>query len=75
MGYEFEGSAEEIRSKAEQIVQAIAPEAKCEIWDYEHRIRCGFVDADGKKHEFSLVLGGFDRQILEANAKALTRLR
>ena len=65
------GSAEEKRQQAERIVQAIVPEAKCEIHDYENRIKCGLVDTDGAKKEFSLVLETLEADILESNARAL----
>lgn len=67
------GSAEEKRKRSEEIVQAIIPEAKCEIWDYEHRIRCGLVDRDGEKKEFSLLLENLEQDVLEQYARALKR--
>jgi len=59
------GTAEEKRAAAEELVQRVVPEAKCEIWDYEHRIRCGLVDVDGKKKEFSLLLENLDGGVVE----------
>lgn len=67
----FEGSAEEIRAEAQRIVQAIVPEATCEISDSGEQISCGTVDASGKRHEFSLAVGVLDRTILQANARSL----
>jgi hypothetical protein len=65
------GSAEDKRAQAEQIVQRFVPDAKCEIWDYEHRIRCGLVDEDGEKRGFSLLLESLDSGVLEESARDL----
>jgi hypothetical protein len=65
----FEGSAEEIRTKVERIVQAIVPEATCRRSDDGEQISCGTVDASGKLHEFSLIVGDLDRATVQANAR------
>ncbi len=67
----FEGSAEEIRAEVERIVQTIVPEATCEISDDGEHISCGTVDASGKRHQFSLMIGDLDRATLQANARSL----
>jgi hypothetical protein len=67
----FEGTVEEIRSEVERIVQAIVPESTCRLSDDNGRISCGTVDASGKLHEFSLVVGDLDRATVQANARAL----
>ena len=67
----FEGTTEDIRTEVERIVQTIVPEATCEISDDGEQISCGTVDASGKRHEFSIVIGDLDRAILQANARAL----
>lgn len=67
----FEGSPEEIRAEVQRIVQTIVPEATCEISDNGEQISCGTVDASGKRHEFSLVIGDLDKAILQANARSL----
>lgn len=67
----FEGSAEDIRAEVERIVQTIVPEATCEISDDGDQISCGTLDASGKRHEFSLVIGNLDKVILQANARSL----
>lgn len=61
----LEGSPEEVRKRVEEIVQAIVPQAKCELHDYEFRIRCGLVDVDGEKKEFSLLRARLDPTTLE----------
>jgi hypothetical protein len=65
------GSAEQKRVAAEKIVQKIVPEAKCEVWDYEHRIRCGLVDRGGEKKEFSLLLENLDGAVVGEFARHL----
>jgi hypothetical protein len=67
----FEGTAEEIRAEVERIVQTIVPEAKCETSDNGEHISCGTVDASGKRHEFSLLVGDLDRATVLANTRAL----
>ena len=67
----FEGSPGEIKAEVERIVQTTVPEATCEISDDGEQIACGTVDASGKRHEFSLLIGNLDRTILEANARTL----
>ncbi|MGI8610759.1 MAG: hypothetical protein ACR2KH_00555 [Sphingomicrobium sp.] len=67
----FEGSPGEIKAEVERIVQTIVPEATCEISDDGEQISCGTVDASGRTHEFSLLIGNLDRAILEANARTL----
>lgn len=68
---EFEGSPEQIRLAVQKIVQAIVPEAKCEVWDFENRIRCGTVDSRGNVQEFSLVIDDLEMDIIEAHARVL----
>lgn len=68
---EIKGSPEEKRAEAERIVRDIIPQAKCELHDYEHRIRCGLVDSDGEKKEFSLLLDDLEQDVLEMHARAL----
>lgn len=70
MSKELSGTPEEIRKEAEEIVQVIVPEARCEVHDYEHRIRCGLVAA-GEKLEFSLLLEGLETDVLETHARDL----
>ncbi len=67
----FEGTLEDIKAEVERIVQTIVPEATCEIWDSDEQIKCGAIDASGRKHEFSLVIGNLDKGNLEANSRAL----
>ena len=67
----FEGTAEEIRTEVERIVQTIVPEANCETGGDGEHISCGTVDASGKRHEFLLVVGDLDRATVLANARAL----
>jgi hypothetical protein len=67
----FEGSSEEIRAEVKRLVQTIVPEAKCETSDNGEHISCGTVDAWGKRHEFSLVVGDLDRATVLANTRAL----
>jgi hypothetical protein len=67
----FEGTAEDIRTEVERIVQTIVPEATCEVSDDGEQISCGTVDASGKTHRFSLVIGELDRAIVQANARSL----
>jgi hypothetical protein len=67
----FEGSPEDIRTEVERIVQLIVPEATCRLNEDFEQISCGTVDASGKLHEFSLVVGDLDRATVQANARAL----
>ncbi len=67
----FEGTTEDIRTEVERIVQSIVPEATCEISEDGEHISCGTVDASGKTHRFSLVIGDLDRTTVQANARSL----
>ena len=69
------GSPEQKRQQAESLVQSIVPGARCELWDYEHRLRCGLVDESGEKREFSLLLEHLDSEVLEAHAEGLKKER
>lgn len=68
---DFNGlSKEELRAEVEGIVQSFVPAAKCELWDYEHRIRCGLVE-EGEKYEFSVTTDTLDRASVETHARSL----
>ena len=56
---------------AQQIVQAIIPEATCDLHDSERRIRCGLVGREGEKSEFSVSVANLDRALLEAYARTI----
>lgn len=71
MANKLTGTPEEIRAKAEEIIRTIHPTARCELHDHEQRIRCGVLDCDGAKNEFSLLIGKVDRALLEAYARTL----
>lgn len=68
---DFDGlTKEELRTEVERIVQGFVPAAKCELWDYDHRIRCGLVK-DGEKYEFSAIADTLDRESVNSHARSL----
>lgn len=59
------GDDEEQRAQVEAIFRELVPEAVCQIWDYQHKYRCGLV-VDGEKLEVSFVRRG----VTDADARA-----
>ncbi len=53
VGYIDEASAKLTRTQS--IFSDIVPEARCELWDYQFRIRCGTVLDSGQKVEVSFL--------------------
>ncbi len=70
------GTPEEKRAEAERVVQAIVPEAKCQIRGHDNQIECGLLDTDDRAKSFMVLLKNLDTGILESHARMLKeRLR
>jgi hypothetical protein len=70
------GTPEEKRAEAQRIVQAIVPEAKCQVRGGDNQIRCGLLDTDDQAKSFTVLLKNLDKGILESHARMLKeRLR
>ena len=68
------GSDEEMRRQVECIVREVVPEARCEIWDYQHKYRCGVVTEKGQKVEVSFVRRGVSDADVRIHAEKLSQM-
>jgi transcriptional regulator with XRE-family HTH domain len=68
------GDDEQQRCQVEAIIQERVPEATCQIWDYQHKYRCGLVNSEGKKIEVSFVRRGVSDGDVRMQAEKLARL-
>jgi hypothetical protein len=68
------GDDETQRKRVEAIVREVVPEAICQIWDYEHKYRCGLVTESGEKIEVSFVRRGVNDADVRAHARRLALL-
>lgn len=69
---EIYGDDEDQRRQVEAIVQELVPEAICQIWDYQHKYRCGLV-LDGEKIEVSFVRRGVKESDVRTQAELLAQ--
>ncbi len=70
MKIEISGDDEEQLRQVAAIFQELVPETVCQIWDYQHKYRCGLV-LEGTKIEVSFVRRGVTENDARAQAKLL----
>lgn len=68
------GDDEDQRCQVETIIKERVPEARCQIWDYEHKYRCGLVTDDGEKIEVSFVRRGVSDGDVRIQADRLAQM-
>jgi transcriptional regulator with XRE-family HTH domain len=68
------GDDEEQRSQVENIIKERVPAAICQIWDYQHKYRCGLVTDEGRKIEVSFVRRGISDVDVRIQADKLAQL-
>ena len=68
------GDDEEQRRQVEAIVRERVPQAKCQIWDYQHKYRCGLVTDGGEKIEVSFVRRDVSDADVRIHAERLAKL-
>jgi len=68
------GDDEQQRRQVEAIVKERVPEAACQIWDYQHKYRCGLVTDDGRKIEVTFVRRGVSESDVRIQADKLAAL-
>lgn len=57
-----------------EIVQAVVPDARCEIWDFDFRIRCGALDANDETKSISFVRRNIKPDVVNMYALELKRM-
>lgn len=68
------GDDEQQRQQVEAIFKERVPEAICQIWDYQHKYRCGLVTDEGKKLEVFFVRRGLSDRDARVQADRLAEL-
>lgn len=68
------GDDEQQRQQVEAIFKERVPQAICQIWDYEHKYRCGLVNDRGEKIEVSFVRRGVSDSDVRIQADKLAEL-
>lgn len=56
-----------------ELVAEIVPDVRCELWDYDFRIRCGTVDEAGNTQEISFLRKNLSPEQVEHDAHKLKR--
>ena len=70
--YLHDPTAGECLARVEAVFKDIVPEAKCELWDYRHKVRCGTVLPSGQKVELSMVrTTAYDEAQVQSAAQVL----
>jgi hypothetical protein len=58
----IQGDTVEVLAQVQRIVEAIVPDARCELQDYEHRIGCGALDGSGKLRDVRVMRAGLTEE-------------
>ena len=68
------GDDEDQLRQVEAIIRERVPTAVCQIWDYQHKYRCGLVTEEGEKIEVSFVRRGVSEVEVRCHAERLAEL-
>lgn len=58
----------------EEIFEATVPGARCELWDYKFKVRCGALHRDGETRGVNFVRSGATVELVESAARQLQLL-